>query len=126
VFLKKVIAFVMALVIANPACCCALKAHPQKVSQSTHSCCSGKTDSSRKKNDKPCNCSSAHQKAAPGNDFFKADSGNVQLLPQLAASTEAPLPKLSEAADFLAKWPPGRLPVATIQTRLAGKCSFLI
>jgi hypothetical protein len=125
-FLKTVIALVVTLVIADPACCCAFKSHPQNACQTTQSCCSGKTDPSRKKNDAPCNCSTAQQKAAPEKDFFKADSGSVKLLPQPTAATEAHLPRIPEAADLLAKWPPGRLPVATIQTRLAGKCSFLI
>ncbi|MEP2775649.1 MAG: hypothetical protein ABJQ29_03230 [Luteolibacter sp.] len=124
--LKKFIAVVMALVIANPACCCAFKAQVQKASQASHSCCSEKSNSSHRDKEKPCSCSTAHEKTTPDTDFFKAECGSCQLLPQLTVSTETPLPKLSEAADFLAKWPPGRLPVASTQTRLAGKCSYLI
>ncbi|MDP4624657.1 MAG: hypothetical protein NWT08_05895 [Akkermansiaceae bacterium] len=115
----------MALVIANPACCCAFKAHSDSTSQTSNSCCSGKTDPSKKKEDKSCTCSQAKEKTSPEKHLFTVDLTFSLITPE-PISTEIPLPKLSEAADFLAKWPPGRLPIPTVGNRLAINCTYLI
>lgn len=115
----------MALVIANPACCCAFKAQSDSTSQTSHSCCLGKTSPSKKQDDKPCTCSQAKEKASPEEHLFSVDLTFSLITPE-PISTEIPLPKLSEAADFLAKWPPGRLPISPLGTRLAINCTYLI
>ena len=116
----------MALVIANPACCCTFISHQAVSQQPSQSCCSGKKDPSQKKNDTPCTCSFAKEKAAPKADLFSPNPGTT-ILPLLAnPSPETLLPILPEAVVFLKKWPPGDLPVPTCGSRLAAKCSYLI
>ena len=112
----------MALVIANPACCCALTTPAQNASTS---CCSGKSqDNDGDKHS--CPCSIDKQKSTHEVDLNIPVPTGPEL--QVAASP-APatfLPKLPEAVSFLKKWPPGRIPLPTTGNRLAAKCSYLI
>ena len=128
VFLRKFIALFMALAIANPACCCALKGHTGN--GKAPSCCASSSDSpdDSEKEDKPCACSFAKEKATPEQEAILPDMGPAQPLPPLIGSWDSLhlLPKLSQATTFLKKWPPGSLPTPTTAARLAAKCSYLI
>jgi len=128
VILRKFIAVIMALVIANPVCCCAFKAFSQTTSQASHSCCAGKSGKEKQKDGNTCGCASVEKKTAPENQPVLAQAGDFQPLipgPSLASPGKF-LSDLPGAVAFIAKWPPGRLPVATTRARLAGKCSYLI
>ncbi|MGJ8643057.1 MAG: hypothetical protein ACSHX9_06585 [Luteolibacter sp.] len=126
VILRKFIAVIMALVIANPACCCTFTSHLAGSQQTSQSCCSGKKDPSQNQNDTPCTCSFAKEKAAPEADLFSPQPGSTILPPLANTSPDFSLPTLPEAVVFLKKWPPGDIPVPTHGSRLAAKCSYLI
>ncbi|WAC21432.1 hypothetical protein OVA24_08535 [Luteolibacter sp. SL250] len=76
--LRCIIAVMLAIFIAGPACCCLGMTQPVK--QAEHSCCSGK---SKEKKESVCSCSTAkHQKLA------EKDTP----LPALFSATLPPLP----------------------------------
>ncbi len=127
-FLKQIVAVFMALAIANPACCCALKGHSQNGSENSSSCCAPSPNSGKdsKEQDKPCGCSFAKEKATPEHEAILPDLIPSQPLPPVFAKNDCDhLPKLSQATAFLKKWPPGSLPTPSTATRLAAKCSYL-
>ncbi len=124
--LRIFIAVCLALAIANPACCCAFSPENQ-ASQASGSCCP--SGSQTKKDDKggSCTCSFAKEKAAPDTDLFKPNTSSSDFILLVApCSDDDRISSLPEAVAFLAKWPPGRLPVPPVGTRLATKCSYLI
>ncbi len=113
----------MALVIANPACCCAFTSDSEVSEQIVKSCCPQKEGN---KQHKSCACSIDKTKSSPEVDLNLPAPASIVLPLSASPSTEVFLPTLPEAVAFIAKWPPGRLPVATTRSRLAGKCSYLI
>lgn len=126
VSLRIFIAVFLALAIANPACCCAFSPE-NHASQASGSCCP--SGSQKKKDNKgdSCTCSFVTEKAAPDTDLFKSNTSNSDFLLLVApCSDDDRISSLPEAVTFLAKWPPGRLPVPPVGTRLATKCYYLI
>ena len=128
VFFKKFIAVIMALVIANPICCCAFKDSCQTITQAPQSCCGDKSGKETQKDSKGCACASVEKQTAPENQPVLSQASDFQpLIPGPSfASPKDFLSELPEAVAPIAKSPPGRLPVATTRARLAGKCSYLI
>ena len=57
--INKVVALILALLIGNPVCCCALGCQSDEGTSQKHSCCSGPSDNSGDPDDgeKGCNCS---------------------------------------------------------------------
>lgn len=128
--INKVVALILALLIGNPACCCALGCQIDEGTPQKHSCCSGPSDPSDNSEDpdngeKGCNCSfekiSDHT-FAPPNKIIKLLDGGV-----LAAEEDLlTLPRIPVAVQCVSKWPPGSLPIASLSERLSRNCSYLL
>ncbi|MGC6426646.1 MAG: hypothetical protein ACON5H_06575 [Akkermansiaceae bacterium] len=132
---SKLIAFVMALLVGNPMCCCAMAnlfADDVENPPKFHPCCGlvEHTDDKQQEPEKPDSCSC----------FLKADKASPEIQPSLCrpshdGSDQDDLPK-TEYSAFLphlpiavlnvSKWPPGSLPVLLLRERLALKNSYLL
>ncbi|MGJ8677048.1 MAG: hypothetical protein ACSHX0_06000 [Akkermansiaceae bacterium] len=131
--INKALALILALLIGNPLCCCALALQISDADTPVHSCCAQQADPSNESEEekKPCQCpcdkdgkalSETHEKvdAAPAKNL---DPHHVWLL---ATEADLSLPRISTAAGHIAKWPPGRLPIPSMGERLASHCSYLL
>jgi hypothetical protein len=129
--INKVVALILALLIGNPVCCCALGCQSDEGTSQKHSCCSGPSDNSGDPEDgeKGCNCSfeKVSEKIndhaiVPPNKILKLLDGGV-----LAAEEDLlALPRIPVAVQCVSKWPPGSLPIASLGERLSRNCSYLL
>ena len=124
--LRKLIALIMALVIANPACCCAFTSSHKNSEQPLKSCCSNNSKDDSNQDHKSCNCSIDKQQSSLETDFNLPAPVSADFQYSESPSADLFLPALPEAVAFLKKRPPGDLPVPTVGSRLAAKCSYLI
>jgi len=128
--LKEIIAMCLAILIANPGCCCGFACGEIRGEEVVHSCCSGKTspeenDSEQEKGECFCHLK---KKVSPvtevsmlpgpsqGPDSFPSDFLNESHV------FEAP----SEATKFVSRWPPGYLPPPPMSRRLARHACYLL
>lgn len=120
----------MALVIANPACCCVFGCGIGTEDKPVHSCCSGETipggdDSDQKEGS--CSCH-LKKKASSETDSF-LDVGRPQhLIPSPSDYSDGAelLPQIAEAVQFVSKWPPGYLLPPPMSRRLAQHGCYLL
>ena len=131
--INKALALMLALLIGNPLCCCALALQISNADAPFHSCCAQQANSSDESDEekKPCQCPCDKDSKALSETHEKVDiapAKNLKSQPVWLSATEAELslPCISTAAGHIAKWPPGRLPVLSSSERLARHCSYLI
>ena len=128
--MNKLIAILMALVIANPACCCAFGCGSQDEEAPVHSCCSGSQDSNEEpdQENKTCTCFLEKEKAKTESDFLLSGGNFSDLIPAPNPATDkaAFIPNIPVAVVFISKWPPGHLPIPSLGERLACRSSYLL
>lgn len=129
----KLLAAFLALVVANPVCCCAFTSTSNHDEAPVHSCCAGGSDSGpdREKQpddrqDRKCTCHLDQDKAAtevelprPGED--RPDSGR---LPRTMAAQLGWTANLALVEPLASKWPPGHLRPPSLLRRLARHGSY--
>ena len=131
---NKVIALIMALLIGNPVCCCFaadfFRDTDKSSSPEAHCCCTASKDGENERNDQDresCPCL-LKKKFAVGLSLISPKlSGNdcdSLSLPVTTASLE--LPCVALAVVHISKWPPGSLPIPSLNERLARQCSYLL
>lgn len=134
--LNKCIAFIMALVIGNPMCCCAmvdLFAFESRGSTPTHSCCSSSgsfgDEQEVPKQPQGCFCFVEQEKIvsevqAPS---FRSCDLDAESRNSFDVTRHAfLLPCVSFVAVPSHKWPPGNIPVSSLRVRLAFQSSYLL
>lgn len=129
--LPKLTALLMALVIANPACCCVFGCGAGSDEEPVHSCCSGSLSGDENDSDeeeKGCQCFSKKKACSETDLVFLAGKTNPSI-PNPPAFAEDPLellPKISVAVEFVSKWPPGHLAPPPLMRRLALHGCYLL
>jgi hypothetical protein len=126
----KLTALLMALVIANPACCCVFGCGVGNEDKPVRSCCSGEAapgDDDSDQKEGSCSCH-LKKKASSDTDFFlKAGKPKDSIPSPVVVSDGADLlPKVAEAVHFVSKWPPGHLPPPPTSRRLAQHGCYLL
>jgi len=133
----KSIAFLLAVIIGNPMCCCAVATlfaddSPTQPKPTLHSCCSHLVEDDKEKSPPnqpaPCTCfvkkdrSLAESEVTPPKANVSNESANS---PLQADSFFLHLP-LSPVVGCLKKWPPGSLPISSLSERIALHCCYLL
>jgi hypothetical protein len=128
---SKLAAILMALVIANPACCCVFGCGNGSDEEPIHSCCSGSSSSDENDSEdeeKGCQCFSKKKASSETNIVFLAGktSPPIPSPPALAEDRLELLPNISVAVQFVSKWPPGHLAPPPLTRRLALHGCYLL
>lgn len=135
----KVTALLIALLIGNPMCCCAMSGlfakdnqDEQKPTPRIHSCCSHSVEfcEEEEEPERPdsCPCFLEKERFLPASETFSPPSeigDEVTKTPQQGGSSFL-LPHLSPVVSNLKKWPPGCLPIPPTGGRLALNCCYLL
>lgn len=130
---RKVVALILALLIGNPACCCALGCGSPQTETTSH-CCSAGTpitgESSQDEDEEREGCNCGFDKAPAenlGQKILPPENSHDPLGGPLALTdAEMSLPRIPLAVQCISKWPSGVLPGLSISERLARKCSYLL
>ena len=131
---RKAIALVLALLIGNPMCCCAMAtlygADPDKeIALPDHSCCcpSVEQDDQEEKPDScPCFLKKVKSLTLTQTLFLKFTGDDEMAKVLLRTSCHFTLPHLSPVVSDLSKWPPGSFPAPSLRRRIALQCCYLL
>lgn len=130
--IAKAFAVILALVMANPLCCCAFAATLEAGEPPIHSCCSGNNSDSGgegqpdEREKRGCGCHLDRDKtttevALPGPPDEVRSPGFPAPAPAPFPGPPAPLPL---AVPLASKWPPGHLRPPSLRRRLACHGSY--
>lgn len=130
---RRIVALILALLIGNPVCCCALGCGTTPAEVASH-CCSGGTpvDSGSDQDDgqerEGCDCGFDKSPAENLENKVLPSANSHDLLggPLGLTEAEVSLPGIPLAVQCISKWPPGALPAVSMGERLARKCSYLL
>ena len=134
---SKLTALLMALLIGNPMCCCAMATLSSAVPDNElglqdHSCCcpSVEQDDQEEKPDEPDSCPCFLKKAKSLTLtqalFLKPAGDDGVLKALLQTGCHFTLPHLSPVVSDLSKWPPGSFPAPSLRRRIALQCCYLL
>ena len=127
----KITALLMALVIANPACCCFFGCGDiEEGKPFHHSCCSGESPSGEDDSDEEkggCNCFLKESALSETDTFLNAGRPQQSIdPPQIVSDGAETLPRVAQAVQCVSKWPPGSLPPPPMSRRLAQHGCYLL
>lgn len=133
--IRNVIALVLALLIGNPMCCCAMATlydtdRDKEIRLQDHSCCcpSAEQDDQKEKPDEPDSCPCSLKKAKSltlTQALLLKVTGDDQITKALLQTDcFLTLPHLSPVINHLSKWPPGSLPAPSLRRRIALQCCY--
>jgi hypothetical protein len=134
---RTFIALVLAMLIGNPMCCCAMATlygdDPDKeLGLPDHSCCcpSVEQDDQEQKPGEPdsCPCFLKEAKSLTLTQalFMKFSGDDEMSKVLLRTSCHFTLPHLSPVVSDLSKWPPGSFPAPSLRRRIALQCCYLL
>lgn len=125
--IAKAFAVILALVMANPVCCCAFAATLEPGEPPVHSCCSGNhpeadgEDQPDQQEKRTCGCHLDRDKTST--EVALPGPPEEVRSPGLSAPAPVPFPGPSAAlpltVPLTSKWPPGHLRPPSLRRRLA-------